>query len=334
MPWDMWDPFRPLERNRRRAERIAAGGERARGTLVGLRGRLESVGEDGGSRPYWEFAVEVRGAGGPFRAGLRQHLLRDVTLRLGMELDVVHDAKRRTVIQWPTQLDGPDPFGWKRVDSPADGIDDGTQDRKALERGLRSTAVVERAGFYDGFWSLGMPSRQRDLVLLVADGMGPRRVERKRLEVPPYARHLVREGQELPVAVHPKKPDKVTIDWAQAAEAEPGVGVPNPVEPGDEQSAEPVGGFGPEPADIAARLAAPVGDERLGGITFDQWVEVSAGLRREKVKPARWDAYAASHGVAPGTWGDAVKAWQGRMMQDWTLGARYAEAFEAARKRR
>jgi len=333
MPWDDWRPLAFLERNRRRAKKLARDGEPARGRIVGIRGRL---GSSEGASTYWEYAVEVRAGAGPFRAGVRQVLEPDDTVRLGMEVDVRHDTRQRTYIDWERTIGAEarhmEHVGWKRVDPPADGIDDWTIGKKELERGRRTTAVAERVGWYDGFWSF-VPINAFDLVLSVAEAAGPRQVRVSRQYVPPYAWHLLRDGVVLPVAVHPKKPDRVTIDWAAAAEAEPGVGAPGIARPQEPATTVDLGM--PPSAETAAPivLAAEI-EELAGGITFDRWVEVSAGLRREKVKPREWDAYAVEHGVAPGTWDEAVKAWEGRMMQDWTIGARYGQAFEKARKRR
>jgi hypothetical protein len=82
-----------------------------------------------------------------------------------------------------------------------------------------------------------------------------------------------------------------------------------------------------------AVAAAPV-EEGAGGISFDTWVAVEAGLVRERVPPDRYDEYAQTHGVAPGGWEGAQAAWQARMVSDWTVGARFGEAYEAAVKRK
>ncbi len=330
MPWDDWRLFAFLERNRRRAVRLARDGERARGRIVGIRVRRQTD----NSPDRYEFAVEVLGGAQPFRAGVRQYLVPWEPLRLGMEVEVRHDAEQRTIIDWERTIGAEardvELVGWKRVDPPADGIDDDTLDGKRLERGTRTQATIASAGWYSGFFSpLGVNAH--DLVLTVEEEAGPRRVELGRQTVPPYAKHLLREGVVLPVAVDAKKPERVTIDWAAAAVAEPGVGVDGPARP---EAAQAVASAGPSSVAIETMMAAPVEEDLVGGIDFNTWVEVSAGLRREKVKPADWDAYATQHGVAPGTWASAVAAWEGRMMSDWTIGARYGEAFERARKRR
>jgi hypothetical protein len=55
---------------------------------------------------------------------------------------------------------------------------------------------------------------------------------------------------------------------------------------------------------------------------------------RDRVAPADHDAYAQRHGVPAGGWSDAQRAWQGRMMRDPRVGARFGSAYQAALKGR
>ncbi|MEY2512834.1 MAG: hypothetical protein QOJ89_192, partial [bacterium] len=66
---------------------------------------------------------------------------------------------------------------------------------------------------------MGPPTQNRRLELRVEDQAGPRTVLLKRESVPPYANALAVTGARLPVAIDPKRPDRVTIDWPAAAEA-------------------------------------------------------------------------------------------------------------------
>ena len=66
---------------------------------------------------------------------------------------------------------------------------------------------------------MGMPTQNRRLQLRVDDGSGPRTVLLKRALIPPYAWALAVAGVRVPVAIDPKRPDRVTIDWPSAAEA-------------------------------------------------------------------------------------------------------------------
>ena len=66
---------------------------------------------------------------------------------------------------------------------------------------------------------MGMPTANRRLQVRVDDDAGPRTVLLKREFVPPYADALAVAGARVPVAIDPKRPDRVTIDWPGAAEA-------------------------------------------------------------------------------------------------------------------
>ena len=83
------------------------------------------------------------------------------------------------------------------------------------------------------------------------------------------------------------------------------------------------------PADFATDVA---GHPPIEGVDFDKWVQVSAGLARDRVAPAGYDVYAVSKGVAAGRWEAIDAAWKQRMMADWKLGVKYGEAYEAAMK--
>lgn len=85
------------------------------------------------------------------------------------------------------------------------------------------------------------------------------------------------------------------------------------------------------PADFATDVA---GYPPVEGVDFDKWVQISAGLTKERVAPAGYDAYATSKGVMAGRWGAIDEAWKQRMMADWKLGAKYGEAYEAAMKQK
>ena len=171
------------------------------------------------------------------------------------------------------------------------------------------------------------------------DGEPAFRTTLKRELVPFYAQHLVAEGTVLPGTSRPGRTDKVRVDWPAAAMATPG----NGVAPALERAAEDTTALTSAAAASTtvtsddwtpAGLAADGDLGEHGGITFDQWVAVSAGIVRDRVKPADADAYAARHGVASGGWRDAEAAWTSAMMSDPRIGARYGAAFEQARKRR
>ena len=152
--------------------------------------------------------------------------------------------------------------------------------------------------------------------------------------MPFYAQHLVAAGTVLPGTARPGRTDKVRVDWPAAAMATPGNGVAACAGAAAEDAAPAVSATATSDDWTPAGLAADGDLGERGGITFEQWVAVSAGLVRDRVKPAEADAYAARHGVASGTWRDAEAAWTAAMIGDPRIGARYGAAFEQARKRR
>ena len=154
----------------------------------------------------------------------------------------------------------------------------------------------------------------------------------KRELVPFYAQHLVAAGTVLPGTARPGRTDKVRIDWPAAAMATPGNGVAPALPRAAEDSPAGVRDGDVERLDRAG-LAADGDLGEHGGITFEQWVAVSAGLsaiassRRKRTLRGG----ARRRGRA---WRDAEAAWMAAMMGDPRIGTRYGAAFEQARKRR
>jgi hypothetical protein len=281
------------------------------------------------STTRYEWAVDVTpSAGERFKAGIRQQVQHGDRLRLGMEVPVRHDDKgRRAIIDAPELLrrwgvEGVDvhEMTWKRLRKPPrDGIDDRTLGKL---KGERATATVVSATRVE--LAIG-PLDNWDIVLRA----GGRDVLAKREYVPIYARHLLEPGLTLPIAIDG---DRARVDWPAAVEAQPGSTAP-PAEAArrPEPPAQPTVSTAPAVPVEQAVAEAPVADD-AGGISFDTWVAVEAGLVRERIPPDRYDEYAQTHGVAPGGWAAAQSAWQARMMSDWTIGARFGEAYEAAVK--
>jgi hypothetical protein len=286
----------------RRGNRIFDRGERLPATLTGI--EVRTSGE--GSTDY-VWGVEVRRPGGePFRAACHQGRPTEAwdVVRLGMPLEVAH-RKGEVVLRFEPQMSS-----WRPARRCDDGIDDARVRRPS---GPRHDAEV-------GGWRpktlLGMDREEVDLLLGGAW---------RKAWVPEYCGHLLAAGTVLPVD------ERGQVDWLAALERHGhGVGVPRPPATHDPEA-------GPSPEERAAAFAgrlmgASGGDP--GEVTFEQWVEVSAGIVRDRVPPADHDAYAQAHGVAPGAWAPGEAAWKGRMLSDWQLGARFGEAFQQAVRRR
>jgi hypothetical protein len=325
--------FRALRPNLRRAQRLARDGTPATARVVGIRIRTQT--DD--SPDLHEWALEVtRSTGETFRAGCRQRLATDAleSLRLGDEVRVLVDDDGRALIDDGRDLTQAEVSHKVLKDPPADGIEDENVDLAKERRRSVAAQVAIRAAKRTTV--MGLTTLNIDLEVEVSpEGEAPYRTTMKRELVPFYAQHLVAAGTVLPGTARPGRTDKVRVDWPAAAMATPGNGAPPALARPAQDAAAPAVSAAATSDDWSPTGLAADGDlgER-GGITFDQWVAVSAGLVRDRVKPANSDAYAAQHGVAQGTWRDAEAAWTAAMIADPRIGARYGAAFERARKRR
>jgi hypothetical protein len=292
--------------------------------------RVRYSGDADSSTTRYEWAVDVTpSAGEQFKAGIRQRVQHGERMRLGMEVPVRHDDRHRQAIidapellrRWGVEGADVHEMTWKPLRTPPpDGIDDRTLGKLKGERTTAALVAATRTQTVFG------PAENWDLVL-ASNG---RHYEKRKDNVPIYARHLLEPGVTLPVVLDG---DKIKVHWPAAVEAQPGSNAPPaPVAARVDEPVEAIAATPPvDPA--AAVAAAPVSDD-AAGVSFDTWVEVEAGLVRDRVPPARYDEYAQRYGVAPGAWAAAQAAWQARMTSDWTVGARFGEAYEAALKRK
>lgn len=321
-----------------KAEEVLERGLPGSGRIVGI-----DVSEDSGETSIRIDAYAVEVVSAPvFVAGLRQRLRPEV-VRLGMPVAVRHlDGK--VLIDWPATCGGRPELVWSALKNPpAPGILDHTVGvEKARRKGAPALVTIERASIQDALMGLAQV-----LVLNLTvrpEGLEPYEVELKNVKVPHYATHLCQDGKVLLAWVRIDRLDRVTIDWPAAAMAEPGVGQP----PADVLSGigsvlQPAAGSTPSGS---AQSVAAVTDDRpiaadvhpshtpIDGVSFQTWVDVEAGLIRDRVHPSDYDSYAQKHGVPAGAWAGAVAGWQRRINSDWRLGAAFGEAIDAARKRR
>jgi hypothetical protein len=315
-------------------EKILAKGAPTPGRIVGI--EVSHVSDGDSSRLQHEFAVESPGID---TLGIRQWLDPDEHLRLGMDVVVVvHDGAG--VIDWAatgqragfaatTEL-----HRHKALKAaPAPGIVDhdpslASARKKGEPATLTITALDERPVLG------GLAHQLQATVTVVIEGTEPYQAEVKQVVVPGYASHLLEVGRTLPGVVALRRLDKPVIDWAAAANAEPGLGI-GPARPTRTATPEEAAGT---PLDqgqgVRAAVDEAAGDgRRIGGIDLATYVAVEVGLQRDRVPPDGYDAYATGLGVPAGTWAQASAAWQGAIRADWQLGAAFGEAFEAARKR-
>lgn len=317
------------------ADKILARGTAARGRVTGIRVRYVSDGDS--DRRVDEYAVEHDGG----TAGIRQILAPDDVVRLGMDVDLVV-LGGDSAIDWASTgsrlgfVGSNETHRFKVLkEPPGPGIVDEEKPLAAARR-KGEAATITITGLDERSYLGGMATRLTATVTVVIAGTEPYQAEIKGVAVPFYASHLARVGLTAPGFVLLKRLDRPVIDWAAAANAEPGPGRP-PARPRtaapDEAAgagADLLGGRTVEEAVAAAAADGPV----HGGIDLATYVAVEVGLQQDRVKPAEIEGYAATKGVPMGTWASASAAWQAAIRTDWRLGAAFGEAFEQERKRR
>jgi len=331
--YDKWVTFAYtnwLRPRARQGARLLRNGTRSHGRIVGI--RVRTTGDSDSHTTRYEFAVDVTpAAGGPFRAGIRQRLQHGDRVRLGQQVPVRHDEKRRrAIIDWAEMLRGwgldsadVHEMGWKPLGKPPEeGIDDNTLPKLKGERAdARIVSVTRMEGLFG--------TSQNFHIELDAGG---RQLLAKREYVPIYARHLLEPDLPLPVAIHG---DRVHVDWPAAAEARPGsTAPPADVAATPEEPVQAVTTTATDAPSVEEAVAAAPVDDAIEGVSFDTWVAVEAGLVKDRIAPANYDEYARRHGVPAGRWRHIQAAWHERTLADWTVGARFGEAYAAELKRK
>jgi hypothetical protein len=136
--------------------------------------------------------------------------------------------KGRVAIDWPATLaemgveDDRRLLAGRTLRKPLEpGVEDTYVNAKRLRNGTRTEAEVLAV---EEVTVMGMPTENRRMELRLDDPAvgGPRTVVLKCEYVPPYVQPMAVAGARVPVAVDPKKPDRVTVDWPAVAEAAAG----------------------------------------------------------------------------------------------------------------
>ena len=205
-------------RRDRGLERLATQGELVPATIYAIR-----VASDGDGGDTWFYGLDLDTSAGPLRASVRQMLIPDAwRAPLGARVLARH-LDGRVAIDWPATLTeaGVTPhtslLAGKTLRTTLEpGIDDHCINHKRLADGRRVTALVVSATPVE---ALGMPTHNQRLELRIEDPRSPRTAVLAREYVPPYAVALAVAGTRLPIAIDPKRPDRITIDWPGAAEA-------------------------------------------------------------------------------------------------------------------
>jgi hypothetical protein len=197
-------------------QRLASQGELVPATIYAIRVVGNSDGDE------WTYGLDMLTSAGPLRASVRQMLIPDAwRAPLGARVLARH-LDGRVAIDWPATLSeaGIEPqtglLAGKTLSSTLEpGIDDDRISRKRLAEGRRVKGLIITAHPVE---ILGMPTQNYRLQLRIEDPRSPRTATLAREFVPPYAAALAVAGTRLPIAIHPQRPDRITIDWPAAAE--------------------------------------------------------------------------------------------------------------------
>lgn len=199
--------FHPFGGGGRRQRRLAEKGER-------LSGVIDGIAVKGGGDEKHFLSVRVQGPAGEFRKTVRQQVHeRGEFSRLGAQVPVLH-RKGQILVDFPG---GAVAAGRTRRKPLEPGIRDDRLDNKRLRTGTRVTAQLLDL---EDVEIMGMATQNKHLLLALPGGST---VRVKRAFVPVYASHLAVPGAHLPVALDAKKPEKVSVDWPAAAEADAGM---------------------------------------------------------------------------------------------------------------
>ncbi len=335
------------------AGRVLLEGTRTAGTLVGIQVGVTS--EEESSR-FSDYAVEAGGT----TFGIRQDLAPDDEIRLGMPVTLVVHGNA-AVVEWGDS----GTYRWKMLKTPpARGIVDDLDDndnRGAMNRIRRGTAAtVTLLEFSVRAVALGLGQAVDARVRAVADGGEPYEATIKKIQgVPGYAAHLPVVGATLPAWVRSGLlGESLVVDWATAANADPGIGrAPAPM-PGNRgglrgdlgggargtaapggsvparEAAEPavpaVPVFARKMMDRFGAAQGPAGSGAAEGdgedaVSWQTFLDVQHQIDWGPLKKKEVEAYAVSRGVPAGEWPEAQRRWQLRMGSDPALMAEYGQ---------
>lgn len=323
-------------------DRVVGRGTQGWGRIVAIRVRESS--DDSSSR-IDEYVLALAPSGR--RVALRQRLDPDDRVRLGMDV-ATFERDDEVVIDWERTMHAAgvagstQTYGWKTVkDWGGIGILDESEGRgKATAKGVAAMARIER--FEHRSHLGGLATSLAIGVTVAMPGDEPFAVELPRQTVPFYASHLAVTGLQLRCWVDAKRLDRVTLDWAEAAQRHPGIGLPpspeaSPPAPAVSALAAPSSAapsFG-APSFGAAAGPPPTGAPPAGaaapppieGVSWQTYLAVTRSIQDAGLKPKHWDAHAQQFGVPAGRWARISQAWAMQMLRSAALQQAYAEAM-------
>ena len=338
----------------RRARKLVESGERAAATVTGIAVTRTQIGDHGADSNdfVYAYALDVRAAAAPFRAGVRQRLGRHRWLaHVGAEVVVAYAGdhviidSERTLQAWGLEPETVNPASWKTLDEPpADGVSDriAEKDRKKIAElePAEATVVANR-----GARALGMVSDQTrilDVELRLRDGRALQ-LRAERTHVPDYARHRLAPGVVLRAGYDAGRPERVRFDWLALA-AEPLREVPVPAWTGapepevreldplaaTERIAGKLGVAIPDHEAIASEPPPTAGAATEHGATFDRWIDLKAEMEVAGVGRKEKDAWTAAREPSVTSWKELDRHWSKAMGRDPALADRFAARYSQA----
>jgi hypothetical protein len=205
-------------RTDKKLARLMAEGELLPARIYAIRYRPDSESTDD-----WCYGLDLQTTGGPLRVAIRQHIVKEPERAMLGATIMVRHLGGQVAIDWPATLEragAPDPaassFRIKQFKHPLEpGVEDRSLNRKRLQQGTRMDARIEQ---FEPKMVFGMPTDAYRMSVTLLDAGGERSAALDHANVPAYARALVQRGAVVPVAVDPSRPERITIDWATAAE--------------------------------------------------------------------------------------------------------------------
>jgi len=315
-------------------EKVISEGQRVRARIVAI--DVSEISVNDSHRRVDEYVIELTVVDGGRRLGLRQDLIPDVNVRYGMEVDAWvrgNDA----CIDWKSTMaeqgiDGTNAVKeWKgERDASRTGITDSKVDAEgALKKGERGSMAINQLRWDSKFGGLINTLTIAGTVTIGTDE--PYDVEIGRQTIPHYATHLPAVGRTVPVVVSVKRLDKVTIDWPNAAMAEPGIGVGPSTEIAAARE-EPSTLMSMGGGDTAWTPPAPAADftppDPIEGVSWAQYLTIEKAILDSGGYSKRTGALVETYGFSYATYTKASTAYGKLLRRDYALQVSFAAAMQ------
>lgn len=313
-------------------QKVIDDGTRVRGRIVAI--EVSERNDNDSTRRVDEYVVELDASEGGRRLAVRQELVPDTYVRLGMQVsawvrsdDLFIDWTSTMAEQGIAASNYLDRWKGER-DATRTGITDSKIGvAEAAKKGEPGSMTIDVIRWDSKLGGLFTTLTIGGTVRLGTDE--PYHVEIGRQSIPHYASHLPVVGRTVPVIVSQKRLDKVTIDWASAVMAEPGVGMPpaTTTAPSDSapttlmSSASDVP-WTPPPPPAGFTPPAPI-----EGVSWDLYCTIEKAIIASGGYGRKTAALIESHGVSQKAYTTASTAFGKLLMRDQALQVAFTSAM-------